>query len=44
MLGKEVLAILVRLSKFMVAKMEELILNVQGWINGHIANMVVVQY
>ena len=36
MLGKEDLIVLMNLSQLMAAKMEEPILHMCGWINGHI--------
>ena len=41
---KEALVVLADLSRLMAAKMEELILHVHGWINGHIAVAVVRSY
>ena len=44
MLGREALAVLLRLSWIMSDKMEEPLLQVQGWVNGRIAIAVAVSY
>ena len=44
MLGKEALFILENLSRLTVAKNDEPILHVQGWINGRITIVVAVSY
>ena len=44
MLGREALVVLADLSRIMAAKIDEPILHVQGWINGHITNAVARSY
>ena len=44
MLGREGLVVLSRLSRFMSEKMEEPLLQVRGWLNGHIVIAVARSY
>ena len=44
MLGREALVIIEKLSRLIVAKIDEFIFHVQGWINGRIATAVTILY